>query len=175
MKPLTVAPRGFSLVEVMLALAIASVCLVSLLALLPAGLSGNKETVRKTVASGFAAEVVADLRNASAGNADISPRFRFEIPNVGGPNTMIGGVPQTIYLEEDGTATLVGGLSVNTFAHTSQYRVTVGFRPPADANRYEATMVRILVTWPALADPVPAAWPSRYTGSYEIITALEGD
>jgi uncharacterized protein (TIGR02598 family) len=166
--------HGFSLVEVVLALAIAAFCLIGLLALLPAGLSSNKDAIQKTIASGFAAEVVADLRNApannAANNAGVSPRFRIEIPTSGPTNTMVSGSPQTIYFEENGSATDVGQSPTTS----SRYRVSVGFRAPdTSGDSREVTMVRVLVTWPALADQSPNAWPTQYTGSYEVITALD--
>lgn len=169
---------GFSLVEVVLALGIASFCLIGLLALLPAGLSSNKDAIQKTIASGFAAEVAADLRNTplvllpSGAQADAtSQRFQFTIPGTGKSNTMTDN-PQTIYLDESGSAGQVG----MTPTTDSRYRVSVGFSPPS-TNGYGVTLVRILVTWPALANSNPNTWPAvnngGASGSYEVITALD--
>jgi len=165
---------GFSLVEVVLALGIASFCLIGLLALLPAGLSSNKDAIQKTIASGFAAEVAADLRNTplSVGTSGTSQRFQFSIPIAGGPNTMTEN-PSTIYLTETGSAGQIGAAPTAD----SRYRISVGFAPPNSSSQHDATLVRILVTWPAQLNPNPNLWPFGNAGgsggSYEIITALD--
>jgi uncharacterized protein (TIGR02598 family) len=169
----TTGHSGFSLVEVVLALGIASFCLIGLLALLPAGLSSNKDAIQKTIASGFAAEVAADLRNTPAAlqSTGTSQRFQFIIPRDGGDNTMTEN-PQTIYVTESGSAGQIGAAPTTE----SRYRISVGFAPPS-SSRHDATLVRILVTWPAQANPIPTTWPVGNSGgaggSYEIITALD--
>lgn len=146
------AARAFSLVEVTLALGVAAFCLIVMLGLLPAGINANRAGSEQTVATGLAAAVAADLRAASAQG----PRFGFEKAT---------GL-QTRYLAEDGT---VSAVATTAGAAPSRYRVSVqcGAR-----NGLEAVPVRILVSWPAAADPVPTQWPSRFTGSVEMVTAL---
>lgn len=69
---------GFSLVEVTIAVGIAAFCLISIIGLLPAGFSANKESLKITEAAGIVEAVFADLRSAPAG----SNSFIYEInPN----------------------------------------------------------------------------------------------
>jgi hypothetical protein len=55
--------------------------------------------------------------------------------------------------------------------------VSIAFTPPAKGNSSitprTATMVRILITWPAMADIDPTKWPTNFSGSYETVTALD--
>ena len=58
---------GFSLVEVTIAVGIAAFCLISIIGLLPAGFSANKESLKTTEAAGIVQAVFADLRSAPEG------------------------------------------------------------------------------------------------------------
>ncbi|XHR30485.1 MAG: prepilin-type N-terminal cleavage/methylation domain-containing protein [Chthoniobacteraceae bacterium] len=156
--------HGFSLVEVTVAMGIAAFCLVVILGLIPVGSSSNRNSIAQTAAASIARAVYGDV---AATPASISSSLIFKL----GIASSIA--PQTIYLSEDGlTATEVGEQPVTTGSANSYYRVSVAFGGSAQGSR-NATNVRILVTWPALADPMPSSWPARYTGSYEINSALD--
>jgi uncharacterized protein (TIGR02598 family) len=63
-----VAERAaFSLVEVTIAVGIAAFCLISIIGLLPAVFSANKESLKITEAAGIVEAVFADLRSAPEG------------------------------------------------------------------------------------------------------------
>ncbi len=53
---------GFSLIEVGVALAVATFCLVPIVGLLPVGLTNNQSIVRETMATSLADAVIDDLR-----------------------------------------------------------------------------------------------------------------
>ena len=145
--------RGaFSLVEVTIALGIAAFCLVVMLGLLPAGLNANRSGLEQTAATGLAAAVAADLRTSSAQG----PRFAFD------SSTSL----QTRFVFDDGTTSTNAAGSGSS---PSRYRVTI---QRGAAVGLSAVPVRIFVSWPALADPLPAQWPTKYSGSVEIVTAL---
>lgn len=163
---------GFSLVEVTLALGIAAFCLVVLLGLIPAGINSNQASLEQTAAAGLAAGVVADLRATPKTASATSPRYGLTISNAAGSLT----TPETIYLAEDGSATgSVGDNAVTggTSAPLSRYRVNLSFVDPPASPAKGSTGVRLLVTWPALADPAAAKTPVGYTGSFEVVTALD--
>lgn len=151
---------AFSLVEVTMAMGVAAFCLISLFGLLPVGLNSNQVAVEQTVAAGFANAIVADLR-ASGTNA-MSPTY--SIP-------LTSGAP-TFYLDESGGATAIGSGPNHGGAFPSRYRASVFITPPAAGQR-AATTIRILMTWPASADPAPATAAKNYAGSYGILTALD--
>jgi len=163
--------RGFSLVEVAMALGIAVFCLVPLFALLPMGLTSNQASLEQTMAGNIAGAIVADLRCAQPLVAGTSPRFGFSVPALSGTMT-IASTPQTLYLAANGIVIgAVGSGPVVTGTAVPRYRATVGFAPPSTGRT--ATAVRLLITWPALADSNPNQWPVNYTGSYEADTTLD--
>jgi uncharacterized protein (TIGR02598 family) len=164
--------RGFSLIEVTLALGMTGFCLLTLFGLLPLGLSSNETSLDQTMAGNIAGAIVGDLRSAQPLVTGTSPRFGFNIPGAGS-GTTIGAAPQTLYLTASGNPTgSVGGSPVISGTAMPVYRATVGFAPPSGGQR-TATSVRLLITWPALADGNPGQWPSNYTGSCEVDTTLD--
>ena len=153
---------AFSLVEMTLALGIAAFCLLTLFALLPAGLRSDQASVEQGIAMGFARAIVADLRAGSTNQR--SPGYGLSITNT---------AMQTVYLSASGTSTSVDAMpDTQSASSASRYRASVFMVPPAGGSK-AATMVRIQMTWPAVADPNPAAMPSRYTGSADILTAID--
>ena len=164
---------GFSLVEVTLALGVAAFCLITLFGLLPVGVTSNQMAFEQTAAASVAANIVADLRATPVvATATSSPEYGIPVP----ASTT---ETHTIFLHSDGTAAVASGGTpsgaVDTNAQASynpQYRVTMTFVPPALQQR-SATTVRVLVTWPAMADPTAATTPSNFSGSLETIVALD--
>jgi uncharacterized protein (TIGR02598 family) len=153
--------RGFSLVEVTIALGIASFCLLSVLGLLLTGLSSEKTTVGQTVASNLLSLVYSDL--VSASNSDtVTKNFGISL------TTTSATTPQTLYFSESGKPTGTIGTAPTS---GSRYRVTIGIQAPSDATT--PTQVRLLVTWPASADSNPSKWPTSQSSSVEVVTTLD--
>jgi uncharacterized protein (TIGR02598 family) len=167
----TYQQSGFSLVEVAMALGIAGFCLSSIVALLPVGIENTRSSIEQTAAASIAREVTADLRLAASGTKQVSPLYQFRVPQPG--EAASGVTPQTVYLDQSGASAAggVGAGPVTSGSAFSRYRVSVGFNPPETGER-TATAVRILVTWPALGDRNPAAWPTQYSGSFEAWVSL---
>jgi hypothetical protein len=165
---------GFSLVEVAVAVAVAAFCLITLIALLPTGITSNQISVEQTVATGLMSGIVADLRCTSTGTF-VSPRYQIPLPHAADPATTAPGY--TLFLKEDGS--LSGTLNANADPSQSpRYRVLMNFYPPgtnaalASSKSTAATRVRILITWPAVADASVAVAPSNFTGSVETVIEL---
>ncbi|EDY20612.1 hypothetical protein CfE428DRAFT_1809 [Chthoniobacter flavus Ellin428] len=158
---------GFSLVEVALALGIAVFALVAIIGLIPVGLNSNQASSEQTVAAGLAAGLVADLRTTPVvvpAAEENSPRYQVPLP-------LSGSVTHSLFLKEDGS--VAGGIDANADPSLDpRYRVTLFITAPTDTTQKTATTVRILITWPAMADPKGAVAPAKYSGSYEVITAL---
>jgi len=146
--PTSSAP-AFSLVEVTLALGVAAFCLIALMGLLSAGINTNRAGIEQTSASLLIANVSTDLSST----AQPGPLFGFAA------NTAI----QTRFVAEDGTIS-------PTLVSSSRYRLTIQRNAGAG---FASVPVRVFVSWPAAADPDPADWPSRFSGSQEITTALK--
>lgn len=180
--------RGaFTLIEVTVALGVATFCLVTVFTLVPIGLTSNQAAFEQTTAGNISDAILADLRCAQPMGASESPRFGIPIPAP--PATAGGGTESsgtTIYFSANGTPSPTGEV-VTSGANLSRYRATIGFSFPASGqyssptSSRTATAVRVLITWPALADPNPgvwtlgssASWPTLYTGSFEADTMLD--
>jgi uncharacterized protein (TIGR02598 family) len=143
---------AFSLVEVTLALGVAGFCLLAILGLLQTGLTNEKVTVGQTAAAGILSAVYSDIVSTRLTNP-ISPNFQVSLNN----QTLV--TPQTIYFAETGWTNRAGQAP----GTNSRYRVSVGVQ----STNTGPTPVRILVTWPAAADPTNAS------GSVEVVTALD--
>jgi uncharacterized protein (TIGR02598 family) len=166
--------RGFTLVEVVLALGVVSFCLVTLMGLLATGLLSNKTAIEKSAAVNIAGAAVADIRATplssqtyTSGQVLTSPRFGFLVP---APSTGTG--MQTVYVADDGTP--VTAVNANLTSSSAIYRVSVmGPARPSLANQRLASPIYVLVTWPAQADPTAASLPSHYAGSFQTVTYLD--
>jgi uncharacterized protein (TIGR02598 family) len=178
--------RGFSLVEVSVAIAILSFCLLTLLALLPAGLISTTDSLQKTSAAGIVSQIAADIRDTppttnwtSASTLSTSPRYGLTLDTTS-TSTAVGST-NTFYLDDTGNPTGAVNTSITT---SSIYKATVVTVVPrqspggASANNggyfySRPTFVRIIVTWPAQEDRTAGALPSHFQGSYESDTAVD--
>ena len=146
--------RGFSLVEVTLALGVAIFCLTTIFGLLPVGIRSNLASVDQTVASGVVSAITADLRATPVPSGKSS----FYGIVTSGPAT------QQLRLCADGTIDKsAGGANSIYLAY-----VTIS----ATTTTPSATPVRILITWPAAAD-LNNNPPKNFVGSYEAVTTLD--
>lgn len=148
---------AFSLVEMALALGIGGLCLSSIMGLMPVGILSNQASVEQTTAASIIKTVVADLRTTANSAQMQSPKYHFT------PDKLSVTVPQTIFLDASGAPV--------DDSSKSRYRVSVGFTPPATGQK-TATMVRVLVSWPSVADRDSSEWPKNYAGSCEAFTSL---
>ena len=175
--------QGFSLVEVTLALGVAAFCLLAILGLLPVGLTSNRNAIEQTAAAGIATGIFADLRATpfTSGSNGTSPRYKIPVPAT-------GTATHNLFLREDGSA--AGTLATDALdkdavpAQNPRYRVTIVFTvPPAKTSYFgvnsptatqgKATIARVMLTWPAVADGKTASAPVNYSGSFESLSALE--
>ena len=155
---------AFSLVEVVLALGVATFCLLPIFALLPIGLTTNQNTIRDTTAANLASAVTADLLATPAASTNsFSPRYGLTVPT-------LGGVPvtNTIYLTEDSS---IPSPPSQPSATEVTYLATVVVNPTA-LGSLNAAAARILITWPARANQVAGAIPTNYMGSFETVISL---
>jgi hypothetical protein len=171
---------AFSLVEVAFAVGVASFCLITIIALIPAGITANQSSIEQTQATSLLSAIVADLRSApaptsaAAAGPFLSPRYQIPLPRAADAATTAPGY--SLFLQEDGT--LSGTLNANADpTKNPRYRVLINFYPPGtnpalNSKSLAATRARILITWPALSDATVSAAPSKFTGSVETVVEL---
>ncbi len=141
---------GFSLVEVVLALGIVAVVMVTLMALLPIGMKSNQVSAEETRAVGILSILEADLRNTHPSlNGGRSLIFGLPLPYVlsGGrtvPNPSLQpkvASGNSVFLDE--TESPVAG------AGPARYQATIIYAPPPATNSLNAIQARLIVNWPA--------------------------
>ncbi len=167
MKVASCGRKGFSLIEVALAIGVTGFCLTVLIGLLPVGLASNRESFEQTTAASLANLIVTDLEAAPPTAPASSPQYQISIPSSGAAAAVI----KTLFFQQNESA-LPSSTATATAAQDPAYRATITLTAPP-ANSRGATVVWIRITWPALADPSANAAPIHYSGSFETITALD--
>jgi type II secretory pathway pseudopilin PulG len=134
-------PRAFSLVEVVLALSVATFAILAIVSLLPAGIKSTKDSLDETRALSVLNEVVSD-RQATPFQ---SSSTLFGLPAL--TNTLVSPITNSfgVLPNHQSTATLSQAL----------YKVTCIETPPA-AGRLDPYQLYVKVSWPA-AGTGPAA------------------
>ncbi|MDB6175740.1 MAG: hypothetical protein JWL59_5051 [Chthoniobacteraceae bacterium] len=151
--------------EVAIATGITTFCLLTLFGLLPIALNQSHYASAQTEAANFAAALNDDIRATPLKRAPVSPLYGFTIPVAGSPDV----TSQSIYWSNAGAFTKVNDRPVGD----EVFRATLWFLVPEQTGMRNATMVRILITWPAEADGNPNEIPSHFSGSFEVLTALD--
>lgn len=158
MKDATINRCGSSLVEVTLALGVASVCLSAILGLVPVGLRTNQNAIQQVAAADILGAVIADLRatpiTIPRGEATASQQFAINIP----ASPISGTTTSTLFFGSEG--------QFSTSADSkSRYRLTITFLPNVGSRA--ATLVHLKMICPAEASPVNA------TSSTEMFLGLD--
>jgi uncharacterized protein (TIGR02598 family) len=144
---------AFSLVEVVIALAVTIFCLVALFGLLSVGLRSNQATIEQAGATSILSAAVADLyatpQTVPSGGAANSLQFNIKIP----ANPVSSATPMTtLYFPSNGQ------LSTNPSAANSAFRLTVTpIVPSSGGGTRTATFLDLTVSWPAAASSANAA------------------
>jgi len=169
---LRVGASGFSLVEVVLALAIIAVTFIGLIGLLGLGVVNDQTSSEQTVATNIAASILTDLRSTPAYSpTGKSTRYGLSLPTTTAANSakpLSGLTPTTIYF--DNTATFIapvnpGSPPANAVYVSSVYLTRIAYIGPTASTLLPQSndMVRIVVSWPAKTTTIPA-------GSVDIIS-----
>jgi len=156
-------PAGFSLVEMVIALAVISVTFIGIIGLLGLGLISDQTSSDQTVATNIATSVIADLRSTSS-SATKSTIFNLTMPTTTASSPPLGSVtPTSLYF--DGSANYIGNSPAGAVYVARVYLariVLIG--PTATASLPQSSdMVRVVVSWAAATTTTPA-------GSVDIIT-----
>jgi uncharacterized protein (TIGR02598 family) len=154
------SPNAFSLVEVVFAIFIVSFCLLSVLALMPIGVTTTHDSLENTSAAGIASAIAADIHSTaitSSTTGTTSPRYSVSL----GANA----VQTVLYFSGDDNFTV----TTPSTANPPIYRATI---TPGTLTTAGTQQVRIWITWPALADSTGTKNPQNFTGSIDVMTAL---
>lgn len=143
MKFFSHAKGSFSLVELTLALGVASFCLIAVFGLLPVGIRTSQDAISETASASILSAVIADLR-ATPGTTTTSPQFGLTF-----------GSPTTLYFDGNGRSATIT---------TSRYRLTISF-PANPTGTHAATFAHLKVSWPAPVDPATTP-PAGFVESF---------
>jgi len=153
---------AFSLVEVTLALGVASFCLVAVLGLLPTTLKTQQAGAQQTIANGVMTEILADLR----ADVRLPPGQASKEQNSGlglhGHWAQVA-TPDTLYFTNQGKMTGTINASLPPVEAVVRAKITYLFPPNAST-----CVAKIVVSWPAPVDPATTA-PA---GSVETFVAV---
>ena len=143
MKLFSHAKGSFSLVELTLALGVASFCLIAVSGLLSVGIRTSQDAISETASASILSAVIADLR-ATPETTTTSPQFGLNF-----------GSPTTLYFDSNGrSATMTA----------SRYRLTISF-PANPTGMYAATFAHLKVSWPAPVNPATTP-PAGFVESF---------
>jgi uncharacterized protein (TIGR02598 family) len=151
---------AFSLVEVTLALGVATLLPIAVFGLMPVGIQTNRNATSQTAATSIMTTVVADLRATQKTPGDwrgTSPQFRIPL-----------GTAKTLYFDSEIRCSidLAGSTSPSGAAWArplqTRYRMNITF--PSTGN---LTYADVNVTWPA------AATLANASGSVEVFAAFD--
>jgi uncharacterized protein (TIGR02598 family) len=186
---------AFSLVEVTIALGIMAFCMVAIFGLLPTGYSSNQAAIEQTTAATIASALISDIRQApqtvsGSGAEPQSPHYLIGVPVQTG--TSVISETHTLFLTQDGAVAAANAATTSAQdenidrTQEPRFRATMVFTVPAlgpapsnaatgqtSAANHAATMLRLLITWPAVADPKGGILPTSQSFSFETMVALD--
>jgi len=144
MKHRSIRFRGFSLVEVTLALGVAAFALLAVLGLLPVGINNNQASIQQTAATNFATAIIEDMEQVPdsstlAANPSLStksPVYGIDVTSTAFTSTS----PHVFYLDDGG--------GIQSSPSTGRYQVALTLNQPAAGLR-NATTGSIKIGWPA--------------------------
>ncbi|GEM_PF-4461457 len=148
---------AFTLVEIVMALGICAVALVSMIGLFSVGLKASRDSMNQVQAAGIASKVIA-IRSASPGLADSATTGTLAIP-AGALAQSYGdayGGASPRYVDTEGRLTVSG---------------SAAFRVSCSSGTNERTGTRIAQVHLVLSWPAGAA-PELAEGKYEVTTYL---
>lgn len=170
--------RGFSLVEIAVALAVVAFGLLTVFALLPLGVQSNKISSEETRASMIASMVEADLQN-SYPDTGKSKLFGLALPysvDASGNRSFSTTLPASTVLDSTNSVGL--NEAETPVAYNSQprprYQVSVIYDTVPAATDLTTLQARIVVSWPALPSPqvTDLTEPGKVSGFVEAIVTF---
>ena len=147
--------RGFSLVEVVLAMGLVAFCLLAIAGMMPVTLNTQKTSIQQTTANELLAQILADLRadvRLPPGQASKESTAGFGLHG----HWLNVAQPDTLYFTNDGDQTPAGGVNITPVPSDAAFRAKITYLFPPTST---TSLADITITWPAQVDPatgVPA-------------------
>ena len=161
--------RGFSMVEVALALGVVAFAFLTLLALLPAGVKTNRSSVEETRATFILTNLEADLRNSlPVANNGKSILFGLQLPYSTDSDTGARTFNHTITTPvTTPVTTLTNGVTTTGLKESEEpealnattrslYQVSVIYTMIPPVGNLQVARARLIVNWPSITTNNPA-------------------
>lgn len=129
--------RGFSLVEVTLAMMVAAIGLLSIISLFTAGLDQNKRSINDTTAAFFAEEIFNGLLAASEGDEDKDPSDEISWSSIGVSVTNLIIAADNAWDKPEALDVII-----DNKIHTNVYRLSDDTNIPSHTFRYSLSIER---------------------------------
>jgi type II secretory pathway component PulJ len=136
--------RGFSLVEVVLALGVAAFCLIAVMGLLPVALKVQQASIQQTKANAIISQITTDLRADVRLPPGQDSKAQGDWHNLHGHWADVA-TPDVLYFTNDTNQT--------TATSDAVFRATITYLFPPTTT---TSLANIKVTWPARVDPATA-------------------
>lgn len=155
-----VKAHAFSLTEVVIAIGVASFCLIAIFGMIPAGLNSNQASLRETLAASLTSSIISDLRSTVPhSTATTSSIYNISFPAAGQSATNV------FFLNEDGSTN-----SLNNPATLPAYRATVVINSSATR---AASSARIFLTWPVTLNSSQTGLPATFSDAFETVVGID--
>ena len=118
--------RGFSLVEVVLAMGLVAFCLLAIAGMMPVTLNTQKTSIQQTTANELLAQILADLRadvRLPPGQASKESTAGFGLHG----HWLNVAQPDTLYFTNDGDQTPAGGVNVTPVPSDAAFRAKITY------------------------------------------------
>jgi uncharacterized protein (TIGR02598 family) len=156
---------GFSLLEIVIAIAVVSVTFVGIIGLLGLGLASDETSSEQTSATNIADSIISDFRSTpSYSSTGKSTRFGITLPTTtpGSAATPLAGLtPALLYFDASSNFISLGGAAPASAIYVARVYSTQ-INPFLTDKTKTSYLVRVAVSWPAAA-AIPV-------GNLEVIT-----
>jgi len=155
-----VGVSGFSLIEVVIAIAVIAITFIGLIGLLGLGVANDQTSSQQTVANNIAASILADLRSTPTySTTGQSSRYGITLPTTSPSSSttpLSGLTPSVLYF--DNNATFIPPLNATPVPSNAVYvanvyltRIAYVGLTATSSLTQSNNMVRVVVSWPAQA------------------------
>lgn len=167
MKPYRLRLGAFSMIEIVLALGIVVFALLTLIALLPAGIKSNQISTEETQAASLLTMLESDLRNTHpSANGGKSQRFGLTLPYAldAAGRTSVNTALNAKTLST--TAVLESGSAVAIGSADARYQASVVYLQIPASGAPGPVHARLVVNWPPIRTTQPPALTSSSVSGF---------
>ena len=163
----SIGPVAFTLVEIVLALAIAVFTISSFMVLVPMGLNANRKAYDDIQALNLMSAIDADLRNTRPTNSKGGAVTASRLFGISPLPALAGDASYTYFFSADWAALPSAGQG-----HRATHRLTIDYTRVPEAMSFAPVEARLRLSWPASLNPDESDQAKNIQGVYEIYTAF---